>query len=326
MSSYRVYFLTVSRNYRCFSLTAIHHHPGFLDLTARSQTAETAYLRRGSKLSSIEFSPSLQLLRSECELASGKKHVDPTVQKSSLKPNTALASPSPPTSTPVPPSSPQPPLTTKPVIPPTAPPSDSAPHAEHQRTTSASVADARDARIAQLQRDLAATQAALRAERAARSSSDDDWAESGADAAHNNQHQHSGSGSLILLLLGGGAAAVVGGALWWAGERDTLWWAALRDRYGDHYARATDPARVEPRYTVPLPAAGTMAMEAAALGEGVSGPALAHVVEADAVAAPVAVLSAAPVPGLVEGGVAADAKARRAAWKGWFWKSRETAE
>ena len=319
MPSYRVYILTITRNSRCFSLTTIHHHPSFLDLAARSQTAETAYFRRGSKLSSIEFSPSLQLLRSECELASGKKHIDPTVQETAPKANIAPPSPPKPSlnSAPSPPLPPRPPAA-KSTLPPAASPTDFAVHTEHLHASSPTTADPRDARIAQLQRDIATTQAALRAERAARL--DDEWTGPG-DSSPQQQPQHgsssSSSGSLIVLVLGGGAAAVVAGALWSAGERDARWWAALRDRYAGHYARATDPARVEPRYMPPVP---VRTAPVAAPGE--HAPVLAlGAVEGGAVAVPVAVVSAAPVPGLVDGGVVEEAKERGKAWKGWFWKS-----
>jgi len=113
---------------------------------------------------------------------------------------------------------------------------------------------------------------------------------------------------------------VLGAALWTARDRDARWWAALRDRYADHYARATDPARVEPRYAPPVPVAARTATVVPREGDA---PALRlEAVEEGAVAVPVAVVSAAPVPGLVDGGgVGGGEMERGKAWKGWFWRS-----
>lgn len=292
----KLLIITSLRLTRTFSLTTHSRYtaPSIFDLAARSQTAETAYLRRGSKLSPIEFSPSLELLRAESELATGRQHRDPTATSSeSPQDSSSTNSESAAASEPV--------EGAAPTLPPAASPSDFALHAQRLQTASPSPSPSetllsqKDARIASLERTLSDTQAALRASQS------------------REAHSRSGSTNTLLLLVGlvglgyGLSVRDWGVSQWFAGSERG---ARELVRHGEHYARAMDPVRAEPRYRPPV---GPGSVAVAAVEEG----------RVDGEDIPVAVISAAPVPGDVGSAVVVEGRPggeRGRGWRRWFWK------
>lgn len=99
---------------------------------------------------------------------------------------------------------------------------------------------------------------------------------------------------------------------------------SLAERGGEHYARAMDPARAEPRYVPPVGALGAVAGgEEMVRGEEVSGEMLLREKE-EMLVPDMPVVSAAPVPSSVvawSGEEKTMGKDRKhGGWKSWIWK------
>ena len=220
---------------RRFSTTTPCRYPGFFDLAARSTSQETAYLRKGSKISHIEFSPALQLLRSESELASGKAHQHITPEQEILRRHSVESDPI---------VSEKMPTSNEPPLPPAASPADFAARAVLRgKDRAISFGEAllakHDAKVEQLERQVDELRAGW--------SRDKRFWESERKRYEADQRL---SGYITT------AAVVIATAIGcWAflpgNDRSGSGWSAWHKRWEANYARATDPMRAEPRWTIP---------------------------------------------------------------------------
>jgi len=274
---------------RMFSIATSHRYPGFFDLAARSTSQETVYLRKGSKISHIEFSPALQLLRSECELASGKAHKDIKLEQEILRKHNVMSEPIvvKETST-----------SNEPPLPPAASPAGFATRDSlRDKARATSLGEAlrakHESKVEQLQRQVDEVRAGWSRDKKS-------W-----ESERKRYEADQRSAGYITT-----AAIVVATAIGcWAflpwKDQSSSGWPAWHKRWEANYARATDPMRAEPRWTRPM------------LNEVT--PVIAPAKEAVSAVEALPLVDAAPVPSPVPVTQVQPEPMSRRNWKSWIW-------
>lgn len=275
---------------RGFSTTTPSRYPGFFDLAARSTSQETAYLRKGSKISPIEFSPALQLLRSESELASGKTHKDIEPEQEILPRRSVERGSIVVEETPTSNESP---------FPPTASPADFAACAvlrgKARAISQGEVLLAKhDSNVEQLQRQVDEVRAGW--------SRDKRFWESERKRYEADQRL-AGYITTVAIAI---ATAIGCWAFLLGNNQSGSGWPVWYKRWEANYARATDPMRVEPRWT--RPTLEEVKPVVAPAKEAVSTTEVLPPIPAASVPSPVPVAKV--QPGTVS----------RRSWKSWIWQ------
>ena len=272
---------------RSFSTATPSRYPGFFDLAARSTSKETAYLRKGSKISHIEFSSALQLLRSESELASGKAHKDTELEQEILRRYNVERGPIVADKTPT---------SNEPPLPPAASPADFAARAVLRgKARAISLGEAllakHDSKVEQLQRQVDQMRAGW--------SRDKRFWESERKRYEADQ-RFTGYITTVAIVI----ATAIGCWTFLSGNnQNSSGWPAWHKRWEANYARATDPMRAEPRWTSPtLEEVEPVVVPAK---ETVSATEILPSISAASVPSPVPLDQAGPVT--------------RTSWKSWIW-------
>ena len=274
---------------RRFSTTTPCRYPGFFDLAARSTSRETAYLRKGSKISHIEFSPALQLLKSESELASGKAHQHTTPEQEILRRHSVESDPI---------VSEKIPTSNEPPLPPAASPADFAARALLRgKARAISLGEAvlakHDSKVEQLERQVDEARAGW--------SRDKRFWESERRRYEADQTLTGYITTAAVVI-----ATVIGCWAFLSGiDQSDSGWPAWHKRWEANYARATDPMRVEPRWTSPT--LEEVKLVVAPAKEAVSATEALPPISAASVPPPVPVTQVQPGP------------VSRRSWKSWIW-------